>query len=902
MSLDRATARVRPLVLGLVVLLSVRGVYGQTPENDRPELRREAEALAARAESLRTRREVQGALVAYRRARERYRQLGDRAQVARTTGGIGVMHWLRSRYDDALRHFRTALTISREVGDREEEAVSLINIGLVHKSRGRYDNALDRYREALAVVRTIGDEAGEAVILNNVAEIYRKRGQYDEALPPAQGSLRLHRERGDSLRIAINLTNLGLIQQNRGALDEALEHHREALRINRALGNRHGVADALNNLGLTWQRRLQYNKALAHYNRSLRINREVGRPAERAINLNNIGAVYVKRGQYDEALAHYEQALALNREYGRRARTARNLRNIGDAYLRKERLTAADSSLRASVRITEDLIETATGEEQREFLDQRIHRFHSLVTVQARAERPDSALRVLERSRARLLVDRLGGHGSLMDASAPVPPVDSLQDVLGKKEAAVLYANAGTKHPVTAIVVTRAEVFVREGSLAHLEDAAETFADGRRRLREGTNLGTVRSGSLVREAERTDPENVEGHRLRELVHLYRHDLAVPSHQQILSDGRRQRLGEYLHELLLGPLDGTLAGTDELIIVPDGVLGYLPFSALPDWGGTRLLERRRVRYVQSLRVLRLLRQRHGRQHEPPRTDRLLALGNAAYEQPSTSAPAPTSPSDDGGDGRGGDAAEDANGGGGPMRDRIYERLDQGAAPVASYEDLGYGAEQWTNLPGTLQEVEAIRDIIEETTLVTGPAASEHTLRAWSRNGRLAQYEIIHVAAHGLLSPEVPALSALVLSDVTEPPARAPGGDPEEGSGRVDGYLSAWEISDLDLNAELVVLSACKTGLGRVYRGSGVVGLTQSFFEAAAAATAVSLWAVYDASTSRFMQAVYQRARRSGTTWADALAETKRAFAAGHHGERLQDPRFWAPFVYYGAEAN
>jgi CHAT domain-containing protein len=120
--------------------------------------------------------------------------------------------------------------------------------------------------------------------------------------------------------------------------------------------------------------------------------------------------------------------------------------------------------------------------------------------------------------------------------------------------------------------------------------------------------------------------------------------------------------------------------------------------------------------------------------------------------------------------------------------------------------------------------------------------------------------------------------------------------------VDGYLNMREIADLDLEAEFVALSACETGLGRIYRGSGAVSLAQAFMRAGAQSVAVSLWPVYDASTSRFMKAVYRRAWRHGTSWSTAIAETKRAFAAGAHGERLRAPRFWAPFVYYGREAR
>jgi CHAT domain-containing protein len=161
------------------------------------------------------------------------------------------------------------------------------------------------------------------------------------------------------------------------------------------------------------------------------------------------------------------------------------------------------------------------------------------------------------------------------------------------------------------------------------------------------------------------------------------------------------------------------------------------------------------------------------------------------------------------------------------------------------------------------------------------------------GELEPYRALHFATHGLVVPEAPSQSALVLSGAA---STAP-----DTSG-LDGYLTMDEIATLSLDAEFVGLSACQTGLGRIYRGSGVVSLAQAFLRAGADATSVSLWSVYDASTQVFMEAVYRRAWRYDQSWAEALASTKRAFLTGHYGERYQDPRFWGPFVHYGRTAR
>jgi CHAT domain-containing protein len=335
------------------------------------------------------------------------------------------------------------------------------------------------------------------------------------------------------------------------------------------------------------------------------------------------------------------------------------------------------------------------------------------------------------------------------------------------------------------------------------------------------------------------------------------------------------------------------------VVPDGALGYLPFEVLSDWDRTRLVERWRVRYAPSLRVLHLLRRRDAPDEADDRRP-LLALGGIVYDASADSADAEgsraagrrTGPAAGGG-GRGGEAT-------GPETTRA-----EAEGPASTYRQLGYGPDRWQNIPGTLREARALGRVTGTARLLTGPDASEHALHQLSSRGNLDDYRALHFATHGFLVPDAPALSALVLAEVGRAPSGERGPLPQADDPDAvvpDGYLSMREIATLDLDAEFVGLSACRTGLGRIYRGSGAVSLAQAFLRAGAGSVAVSLWSVYDASTSRFMEAVYRRAWGRDTGWAEAIAETKQAFIDGHYGERLRAPRFWAPFVHHGRDAG
>jgi CHAT domain-containing protein len=170
---------------------------------------------------------------------------------------------------------------------------------------------------------------------------------------------------------------------------------------------------------------------------------------------------------------------------------------------------------------------------------------------------------------------------------------------------------------------------------------------------------------------------------------------------------------------------------------------------------------------------------------------------------------------------------------------------------------------------------------------GDDVSEARIKEMSQAGSLARFRMLHFATHGITFPETPSLSALVLSqsrNVTQ---------------REDGYLTMREISKLRIDADQVVLSACETGLGKLYAGEGVVGLTQAFFVAGARTVVVSLWSVSDDSTAELMLHAYKTMQNKKKSFAVAMAEAKRSFIDGSAGDPdLKRPYHWAPFVHYG----
>jgi len=157
----------------------------------------------------------------------------------------------------------------------------------------------------------------------------------------------------------------------------------------------------------------------------------------------------------------------------------------------------------------------------------------------------------------------------------------------------------------------------------------------------------------------------------------------------------------------------------------------------------------------------------------------------------------------------------------------------------------------------------------------------------KSGAERPFKILHFATHGFIDDRVPALSGLLLA-----PGAAPNGD--------DGYLRLNEIFNLKMDADLVVLSACETALGKEVRGEGMVGLTRAFFYAGARSVIASLWMVSDQSTALLMEDFHAHYLR-GDGVAAALRRAKLGLLKGKD-PRHRHPFFWAPFVVMGSPAS
>ncbi|MEP0858063.1 tetratricopeptide repeat protein [Trichocoleus sp. DQ-U1] len=281
------------------------------------------------------------ALEFYQQALAIRKQIGDKAGEGDNLNNIGGVYSDLGQYPKALEFYQQALAIGKEIGDKAGEGSTLNNIGEVYGELGQYPKALEFYQQALAILTEVGDKAGKGMTLNNIGLVYADLGQYPKALEFYQQALAIGKEIGGKAWKGLLFNNIGLVYSDLGQYPKALEFYQQALAVLIEVGSKAGEANTRSNIGLVHRKLNQYPKALEFYQQALAIRTKIGDQTGEGTTLNNIGGVYYNLGQYEKALELYQQALAIRRDVGDKAGEGTTLNNIGAVYYDQEQYPKA---------------------------------------------------------------------------------------------------------------------------------------------------------------------------------------------------------------------------------------------------------------------------------------------------------------------------------------------------------------------------------------------------------------------------------------------------------------------------------------------------------------------------------------------------------------------------------
>ena len=773
----------------------------------------------------------------------------------------------------ALAAYHQALDRMRETGDREGSARTLTQLAALSQETGDTQEALADLGQALETFRALGDRRWQGTVLHELGFVYHGLGDWSQAAAHYEQALKLRRETGDRAEEASTLINLGLVAGRLGRPREALEDHRQALALKRALGDAWGEGVALTQLGRTALALGDSASALAAFDQAVERLHAVGSRADEAEALRSRGEARLDLGKPEQGLADLSAALSLTRAAGYPAgegqaeyALARALRRLGRAGEAREHAEAALARLEGlRTRIGDPDLRAA-------FSDLKHHVYELQLDLLMAAHRADptagfdrAGLESSERAHARTLVELLGEAG--VEAAPGIDPAllerrKSLLDRLSAK------AERAARGPVEAarrsaleeersallrdLDLIDAEIRERSPGYAALTESQPLRAAAIQALLDPDTL--LLSYALGKERSylwAVTPESVASFELPGRAEI--EPLARRVHQELSAfdvEARRREAADAaaLARLLLKPVAARL-GHRRLVVVADGALHYVPFGALPlpDEPAALLLDRHEVVELPSASALAV--QRSVLARRPPAPKRLAVLADPVFDA-------------------------------GDPRVRPGPAVRQGPVRRAAAK-RGASSARFERLPASRQEAEGIAALAspgESLVALDFAATRERVL-----GGGLAGFRDVHFATHGVIDAEHPALSGLVLSRVQ------PDGTPQE------GFLHLRDVYGLRLDADLVVLSGCRTALGKEMRGEGLIGLTRGFFYAGARRVVASLWPVEDLATAALMRRFYRAMWTAGLPPAAALRQAQLEI---RRQRRWRDPYYWAGFILEG----
>ena len=797
----------------------------------------------------------------YKEALQLFRELGDRNSQAHTLNRIASVYESLDETHTALDYHTQALSSYRDVGDRLGEARELYGLASIYRELGEYQKAIEYLNNSLSILRTLGDRRNETFVVMSIGNLYSLLGDNQKTLNFYDQGLSLFRATGDRGGEASLLNSMGLLHLSENEYQKALEFYNQGLAIYRALGDRRGEAAALSGLGRVHTSLNENRKALEFYNQALRLYGSAGSRRGEAYTHLYIGRSYFLLGEHRESLDHLNRAISLSRALKERGAEGASLYEIARVHRAMGNLIEAQSHSGAAIDIAESLRHEVPGSQLRASFFASVQRYYRLKTdllMQMHKQRPSerldsAALETSERARARSLLEMLAEARADIRQGVDAQLLErerSLGKLLNARAERQTQLLSGTHTPEQA-AATAKEI---ESLLTEYEQVQAKIRANSPRYAALTQPRTLSLNDIQQRLLDDDTLLLKYSLGEERSYLW----AVT--RDSLASYELPKLAEIeaaasLSKILLAPVADRL-GSRRLMIVADGVLHYIPFAALPSPDTRRpLIVRHEMVSLPSASVLaEMRRDLTGR--------KAAAKAVAVFADPVFNTDDPR------------------------LKPESDKSLSQSGRESSSRDleramrDVGVG-ERFTRLSFSRREAQAIAAIAPAGQVMK--ALDFEASRATATGADLSQYRVVHFATHGLLNSEHPELSGLVLSLVDRQ------GQPQ------NGFLRLHDVYNLKLPAELIVLSACETGLGKEIRGEGLVGLTRGFMYAGAARVVASLWRVDDAATSEVMKLFYRGMFNRGLRPAAALREAQVEI---WKQERWRSPYFWAAFTLQG----
>ncbi|HLR24848.1 MAG TPA: CHAT domain-containing tetratricopeptide repeat protein [Fodinibius sp.] len=847
------------------------------------------------------------ALSYYQKALPLAKKSGDDVLIGIVYDNMGSIYKRKGNYQKALEFSQQALLFFNRLGNEKRVAIALGNIGSLYKELGLYDQSLSYYKSSKEMLEEDGNLFLRSSIYNSLGNLQFILANYDQALIAHHKSLEYAQKTGVPNRIANSYNNIGLLYKRLGNYEQAQEYYRLSLNIKKENSSARSTATTTHNLGQLLWRQGKTEEASTYFTKAFNLRKKLANPRNLALSLNSMIKLAIQHQNYEEAHNYTRKLKTI-------ADTTGNRYILNDAFHYLGRISEAERDQQAALKYYKkayNYSQQLPHGNQISSLKQLALQFHrvnsdsaifygqlavnliekSRLTAGATAELKSGyfkkhfgfytrladwvieyyqdtprAFQLVEQAKARAFTEELAQSSQKVYRSLPEEirierhlkqqRIDSLYTVLER-------SNKTNKYPQLSEQIRQAELDLSsfENKLAQqfpqlnrLNSSAvislrqaQNILDGQTAVIEYALAGEklllffiTKDAVQVRSLTPDNDQSIKK-KLTAQIDAFR--------DAIISNASRDQLqskSDVLYQSLLAPFEEALPDYQNLIIVPDGALAYLPFEALRR-EQQYLIENYRIKYIPSLTSLTLL------------------------EDPASSAQ--------------------------------NELLAVSASNFSTVDERPLSGSHLANLPSTVAEVDSIASNFASASLLKNEAASEEALKQLIQQN---QYRYVHLATHGLIDENQPARSGLAFS---------PAGNLTATS-KEDGILRSSEILGMNIQADMVVLSACNTGLGEVVGGEGMLGMQRSLFYAGTSTVVVSLWNVYDRSTAAFMNEFYKNLLSGKPEegwidyalrwvgWDSSIPFGKTAIAMRQTKLKMishplfNHPVYWAPFIVVG----
>ncbi len=786
--------------------------------------------------------QYQNAATAYQQALASFKQLGNLENQGYSLADLGDVYRKLGQYSQSVNSYTEALAIAKQTQDLEFQKNLLNDLGTAQMIVGDYKKAINAYQGSLALAKKLGDSNGLGNALIGIGNGYNSLAQYQKAIDLYQQALALKKQSGDIQSEAKLLGNLANTYKNLGNLNKTIELNLQSIDLFKKIGDREGWGKSLNNLGIAYSDLGDYPKAIETHQQSLAISKQLGYLGGEAKSLNNLGSIYGDLGQQQKAIESYQQALAINRTTGDRNGEGLVLGNLGNAYIRLKQYDQAYNFFQQTLSIFKQ-----NGDRDKESLS-----FSNLGLTLTRLDQPELA--ILFYKQAINLRESIRKDIRGLSKEDQTTYLESIASSY-KKLANLLLKQGRIMEALQVLDLLKVQ---------ELEDYLKNIK-GSDRTAQGIRVLAAEK-ALIPQLSKISFENsktLNSQLATQIQQLPKSELnQVPDYLRQIPQGAVLLypliLGDRLEIILFSPnalpisrsVNISQAKLESLVknfkaeLIDAGSEDYQEnaialYNLLIKPIESELAQTKATTILYApdniLRYVPLAALYDGKQWliEKYRISNLIAYSLSDFS------PKP----------------------------KIQPSILAGAFGGKAGEKK-FGQQ---SLPATIKEVQAIANAFQNSTTLLESDFSRQTTESKFKN-----YNILHFATHAEFNVGAPDNSFIIFGN----------GD----------KIRLNEINDWQIpNIELIVLSACQTGVGKLGSGVEILGFGYQVQKAGAKSAIASLWSVDDQGTQALMATFYRELKNGDVTPIEAL---HRAQVAMIKSSEFKHPSYWSAFFVIG----